>query len=208
MVDYTLHSFLESGNSYKPALMLELAQADWQTKWVNFFDGEHRSPEYLAQNSMGEMPLLIDHSEDDLAISQSGVILYHLAEKLGKFGPENAEEEREVMRWILFDNHKLTGYVSVFRFLYKFMGKGDTPEGKFMQGRMINAIKTLNRHLDGRDFAVANRLTIADLSMVGYLYWPDHFAVDWGDFPNIEAWLKRISELPNYKTPEDILPTS
>jgi len=170
VVDYTLHSFLESGNSYKPALMLELAQADWQAKWVNFFDGEHRSPEYLEKNNMGEVPLLIDHSEDDLPVSQSGVILYHLAEKLGKFGPENAAEEREVMRWILFDNHKLTGYVSVFRFLNKFMGKGDTPEAKFMQGRMINAIKVLNRHLEGRDFAVANRLTIADLSMVGYLY--------------------------------------
>lgn len=207
MADYTLHCFLESGNSYKPALMLQLCDADWTPRWVNFFKGEHRSPEFLAQNAMGEVPLLIDHTEGDAAISQSGVQLWHLAGKLGQFGPENDAEEREILRWILFDNHKLTGSVSVYRFLRKFMGKGDTPEAEFMKGRMVQAIKTLNRHLDQRHWVAADRPTIADLSLAGYLFWPDHFDVSWTDYPNIDAWLKRIAALPNYKTPEELLPT-
>ena len=57
---------------------------------------------------MGEVPMLIDHTEGDLVLSQSGVMLWHLAKKLGRFGPQNDAEEREIMRWILFDNHKLT----------------------------------------------------------------------------------------------------
>ena len=208
MADYTLHCFLESGNSYKPALMLQLCSADWDAKWVNFFDGEHRKPEYLAQNAMGEVPMLIDHTEGDIAINQSGVMLYHLSEKLGQFGPNDKSEEREILRWILFDNHKLTGNVATYRFLKKFMGRGDTPEGEFTKGRMITAIKTLNRHLENRDWTVVDRPTIADISMAGYLFWPDHFGVDWDDYPNIKNWLARITTLPNYATPEEILPTS
>ena len=207
MADYTLHCFLESGNSYKPALMLQLSGSDWKPRWVDFFKGEQRSPEYLAINEMGEVPVLIDHTENDLTISQSGVMLHHLAKKTGKFGPRTAEEEREVLRWILFDNHKLTGYVSVYRFLNKFMGKGSSPEGEFMKGRMLNAVKTLNRHLTGRDWVAADRPTIADISLCGYLFWPDHFGLEWQDYPGIEAWLDRIRSLENWASPEALLPT-
>ena len=207
MTDFTLYCFLESGNSYKPAIMLELCEANWQAQWVNFFKAEHRSPEYLAMNSMGEVPALVDHTLDNAVINQSGVMLLHLSKHFDKFGPDNDEEYREIMRWILFDNHKLTGNLAVYRFLNKFMNKGDTPEAEFMQGRMIQAFKVLNRHLEGRDWTVGNKPTIADLSMIGYLYWPDHYNVTWDEYPNIKAWLERITNLPNYKTPEEILPT-
>ena len=207
MTDYTLHCFLESGNSYKPALMLQLCGADWQARWVNFFKGEHKSPEYLAQNEMGEVPMLIDHTEGDLAINQSGVMLYHLAEKTGKFGPQSDEEKREIMRWIMFDNHKLTGNVATYRFLAKFMGKGDTPEGEFTRGRMIQGLKILNRRLEAQDWVAADRATIADISLCGYLFWPDHFGVEWKDYPGIEAWLERIKGLDGWKSPEDLLPS-
>jgi len=208
MSDYSLYCFLESGNSYKPALMLELCEADWTAKWVDFFKGGHRAPEYLADNEMGEVPMLVDHSENDLVVNQTGVMLYHLAKKFEKYAPQTYEEEREVMRWILFDNHKLTGSIATYRFLNKFLGKGEEPEAVFMQGRMIQAIKVLNRRLEGRDWIAADRATIADISAIGYLTWPDHYNVTWDDFPNIAAWLERMSNLPNYKTPEQILPTA
>ncbi|MEO1398096.1 MAG: glutathione S-transferase family protein [Pseudomonadota bacterium] len=207
MADYTLHCFLESGNAYKTALMLQLAGADWEPEWVNFFKGEHRSPEYLAINSMGEVPTLVDHTQGDIAISQSGVQLWHLADRFEQFAARNAQEHREVLRWILFDNHKLTGNIATFRFLNKFMGKGETPEGEFTKARMIQAIKMLDRHLKDRDWTVGDRVTVADLSMVGYLMWPDHYGVTWDDYPNIKAWLERIQALPNFATPEEILPS-
>ena len=208
MADYTLHCFLESGNSYKPALMLELSGCDWHAEWVDFIKGgAHRSPEFLAMNSMGEVPVLVDHTEGDLVISQSGVMLYHLAKKTGQFAPETPDEEREVMRWILFDNHKLTGMLAPYRFMHKFMGKGETEAAQFCKGRMTSAFKTLNHHLNGRDWVAADRPTIADISMCGYLFWPQHFDTDWADFPHIDAWLKRIAGLSGYKSPEDILPT-
>ena len=208
MADFTLHCFLESGNAFKTALMLQLCGANWEARWVNFFEGEHRKPDYLAQNSMGEVPLLIDHTENDLPLSQTGVQLYHLCEKLDQFGPQDKWEDREILRWILFDNHKLTGNIATYRFLNKFMGKGDTPEGEFVKARMIQAIKMLNRHLDGRDWTAADRPTIADISLIGYLTWPDHYGVTWDDYPHIKNWLDRMASLPNYQPPEEILPTS
>ena len=207
MADFTLYSLIESGNAYKPALLLQLSGCDWKARWVDLFNGENKTPEYLAINEMGEVPVLIDHTEDDLAISQSGVMLYHIAGKTGKFGPKTPAEEREILRWILWDNHKLTGYVSAFRVLNKFMNKGDSQEAEFIRGRMNAALKILNRHLETNDWVAFDRPTIADISLCGYLFWPDHFRTDWADYPAIPEWLDRIKSLDNWAAPEDLLPS-
>ena len=74
MADYTLDCFSESGNAYKAALMLELSGADWEPRKVHFFKGETRGDEYRERNVMGEVPILVDHTENDLELTQSGVI--------------------------------------------------------------------------------------------------------------------------------------
>ena len=208
MPDFTLHCFTESGNAYKAALMLELCGADWEPHRVAFFTGETRRPEFREMNEMGEVPVLIDHTRrPELVLSQSGVILYHLGEHFGKFMPESEEEKLEVLRWILWDNHKLTSYSATYRFLRIFAGKGDTPEAEFMKGRMINAVKLFNRHMTGRDWVAADRPTIADFSCAGYLFWPDHYGMDGKDFPAIAAWTERLKTLDNWAPPEAILPS-
>ncbi len=207
MPDYTLHCFLESGNAFKPALMLQLSQADWAPKFVDFMNGANRTPEFRALNEMGEVPVLIDHTQDDAVITQSGVMLWHLADRYDQFAASNAQEHREVLRWILFDNHKFTGSLAAYRFMSHFMKKGDTPEAQFMKGRMIQAFKVLERRLDGRDFVATQGVSIADLSLAGYCFWPEHYDTDWNDYPNIKAWLERIGNLPNFATPEELLPT-
>jgi len=207
MADYTLHCFLESGNSYKPALMLQLTQSSWQAQWVDFFNGGNRTPEFRALNPMGEVPVLIDHTEDDLVLTQSGVMLYHIAKKTAQFMPETPAEEREVMRWMLFDNHKLTGNLATWRFMHKFMKKEGEPVTEFLKGRTMNALKIVERHLGEHDWLAGTRPTIADISACGYLFWPDDVGLDWKDFPAIDKWLERIQNLENWASPEDILPT-
>ena len=80
MSEYRLHCFAQSGNAYKPALALALAGADWQQVFVDFFNGETRTPAYRALNPMGEVPVL-EHRETRL--TQSGVILDYLTETAG-----------------------------------------------------------------------------------------------------------------------------
>lgn len=208
MADYTLRCFLESGNAYKVALMLQLCQADWRADWVDFFSGETRSEGFRGANVMGEVPVLIDHTQDDFTLSQSGAILLHLSDRFGKFVPGSRHEELDMIRWLFFDNHKLTANVAAYRFMSKFMKKEGEPETEFLKARAMSALKLVNAHLADNDWVAAGQATLADISMCGYLFWPDHIGVTWDDYPGIKAWLNRIENLPNWAPPEALLPTS
>lgn len=208
MADYTLKCFLESGNAYKAALMLTLCDADWQPEWVDFFNGETRGEDFRVSNAMGEVPVLIDHTQNDMKLSQSGVILMHLADQFGKFVPDSRLQELEMLRWMFFDNHKLTSYVATYRFMSRFMKKEGEPETEFLKGRAMGALKVLNTHLEHNEWMVAGQPTLADISICGYLFWPDHIGVTWDDYPGIEPWLQKIQDLPRWAPPEDILPSA
>ena len=203
MAEYTLYCFAQSGNAYKPALALELAGADWAPRFVDFFNGETRTPEYRAINVMGEAPVL-EHKGQRLA--QSGVILDYLAESLGKFGPADAAERREILRWLLWDNHKLTSYSATYRFLRTFTKDTDPAVLEVFRKRSETAWGVLDAHLSGRRYVVGDRLTIADLSLCGYLYFNDEMGVDWSAYPGIRAWLERIQSQPRWAHPYKLMP--
>ena len=151
MADYTLYCFAQSGNAYKAALMLNLCGADWQPRFVDFFNGETRTPAFRAINELGEVPVL---EQGGRRLGQSGVILDHLAQRFGKFGWADDDERREILRWLLWDNHKLTSYTATLRFLVSLMKTGETPVTEFLRARSNAALGVLNAHLDGRDFVL------------------------------------------------------
>ncbi len=203
MSDYTLYCFAQSGNAYKPALALALAGADWAPRFVDYFNGETRTPEYRAINVMGEVPVL-EHR--GVRLAQSGVILDYLAESLGKFGPADDAERREILRWLLWDNHKLTSYTATYRFLRAFTKDPDPAVVDVFRKRAEAAWGVLEAHLDGRRYVAADRLTIADLSLCGYLFFDDEIGVDWGAYPGIRAWLARIQTEPGWAHPYALMP--
>ncbi|MEH6741796.1 MAG: glutathione S-transferase family protein [Sulfitobacter sp.] len=203
-----LHCFGESGNAYKAALALELSGLDWEPVKVDFFGGETRTPEYRAEiNNLGEVPVMID---GDVKLTQSGVIQDYVAEKSGKFGGKDSAERREILRWVLWDNHKLSSMAGMTRFLMNFLPADKQPKEviAFNQGRLAAAYDLLNSHLEGRDWIVGDSITNADLSCCGYLYYPEEFGFDRTAYPNIDAWLTRISETPGWKAPYDLMPGS
>ncbi|MGJ8572331.1 MAG: glutathione S-transferase family protein [Hoeflea sp.] len=208
MTDFTLDCFMESGNAYKVALMLELSSADWAPRRVAFFTGQTRLPEFREMNIMGEVPVMAHHKVDgDVVLSQSGAILDYLSREFDRFGPANEHERREILRWMFWDNHKLTSYVATYRFMSLFQKKTDDPVTQFFHARAVNAFKVLDAHLAGRDFVVSGHPTIPDLSLCGYLFWPDQIGMDLTAYPNIAAWLDRIAALPGYKRPEELMPS-
>jgi glutathione S-transferase len=203
MAEYRLHCFAQSGNAYKAALMLNLCGADWEPVFVDFFNGATRTPEFRELNEMGEVPVL---EHEGTRLTQSGVILDFLASRFGKFGWQDEDERREILRWLLWDNHKLTSYIGTLRFLIRFMKTGETPVTEFLRGRMKAALTVLSNHLEGRTFVIGERPTIADISICGYLYFADEFGVDWADYPNVGAWLERIRALPGWVHPYELMP--
>ncbi|WP_373354429.1 glutathione S-transferase family protein [Pseudoroseicyclus sp. CXY001] len=204
-----LYCFGESGHSYKVALALALTGTPWEARFVDFFNGETRSPEFRQTlNVMGECPVYID---GDLKLTQSATILLHLVDETGKLGWADAAEKAEVLRWMFWDNHKMSGQIGVQRFLMNFL-----PEEKrspeilaYVGGRCRAALQVLEAALEGRDWIATSReVSIADLSCCSYLYYPEPFGFDRADWPNIDAWLDRIAALSGWAHPYDLMPGS
>jgi glutathione S-transferase len=207
MAEYQLYCFAQSGNAYRVALMLNLIGADWEPLFVDFFNGETRTAKYRSEiNEMGEVPVL---AHEHRKLSQSGVILTYLAERSGRFRPRNEDERLEALRWIIFDNQKLNGFLGPYRFLRCFAKPpGDPAVLGFLKGRIDNNLAIVEQRLAGRPYILGDEPTIADLSLVAYLYYPaDEFGFDIaGTHKNIAAWLERIKALPGWKHPYDLMP--
>jgi len=208
MAEYQLHCFAQSGNAYRAALMLNLIGADWEPLFVDFFaKGATRTAEYRTTvNEMGEVPVLVHGAKK---LSQSGVILTYLADHSGKFLPRGEDERLEALRWIIFDNQKVNGFLGPYRFLRNFAKPPGHPAVmEFLKGRIDNALGILDKRLAGRGYLLGAEPTIADLSLVAYLYYPaEEFGFDIAaQHRNIAAWLDRIKALPRWAHPYALMP--
>ncbi len=201
-----LYCFGESGHSYKAALALQLADIDWTPIFVDFFNGETRSDQYRNQvNEMGEAPVLVD---GDIKLTQSGVIQNYLYNRTGKHGGRDEAEKLEILRWILWDNHKLSSFAGNTRFLMNFFPKDKRPQPviDFNLARLKSSYGILENALTDKDFLVGNKISHADMTCCAYLYYPEPFGFERDDWPNIDRWLGNISTTPGWQHPYDLMP--
>jgi glutathione S-transferase len=206
MPAYRLHYFPESGNSYKLALMLTLCGETFEGVWTDFGGGVTRTAEWRANvNPMGEIPVL---EVDGVRLTQTAPILLKLAEQYGQFGAGNAQEQFELLRWLFWDNHKLTGYMASYRFQRTFMPSANPDVLKFLHGRIDDYLGILEGHLQDKAFVIGERPTVTDFSMMAYLHYPsDETGYEFAkSHPAIHAWLGRIAALPGWKSAYDLLP--
>jgi glutathione S-transferase len=153
MPSYRLHYFPESGNSYKLALMLTLCGQSFEPVWTDFAGGVTRTAEWRQTvNEMGEIPVL---EEDGVRLTQTAPILLKLAEQYGRFGGEGAQEKFEVLRWLFWDNHKLSGYMATYRFLRTFTPSPDPKVLAFLRKRLDDFLGILERHVQQSDLPQA-----------------------------------------------------
>jgi glutathione S-transferase len=205
---YRLNGFCQSGNTFKVAFALRAMRQPFETVFVDFIQGGvTRSPEWRATtNEMGEAPVL---EVGERRLTQSGAILTWLADRHGAFGGRDADERLEVLRWILFDNHKFTGYFAPHRYMKSFgPAAPDAAVMAWLRGRLDNAFGIVDKHLAGREYMVGDAPTIADFSLSGYLFFPveeSGYPVE-GRYPNIAAWLQRLKAIPGWADPYEVLP--
>jgi glutathione S-transferase len=204
---YRLHCFAQSGNSFKVAFMLRALKQPWEPVFVDYFRGGTREALWRDQtNEMGEAPVLED---GDRRLSQSGAILTYLARKHGAFGGKNEDEQIDVLRWLLFDNHKFTSYFATYRFSKSFVPTPPDPVIMgWLKGRIDGAFGIVDKHLATRSFMVGDAPTIADISMCAYLCYPkEESGYDLPvQFPNMAAWLKRVQAIDGYASPYEVMP--
>lgn len=204
MTNFKLYCFGESGNAYKAALMLQACGVAWEPVFVDFFNGEARSDAFRRDvNIMGEVPVL---KHEGRTYSQSGVILDYLAEVTRKFGAKSEDERREILRWMLFDNHKLTASIASLRYLVTLTKKPEGEVTEYLRKRALGALAVVNAHLADKTFIMGKRATIADFSLCGYLYYGDELPFDLEQHTHVMNWLDRIRALPGWKHPYDLMP--
>jgi glutathione S-transferase len=206
MPAYRLHYFPESGNSYKLALMLTLCGQTFEPVWTDFGGGITRTTEWRRSvNELGEIPVL---EVDGERLTQTAPILLMLARQYGRFGGETEAEQFELLRWLFWDNHKLTGTMATYRFLRTFTPSPDPQVLTFLRKRLDDYLSILERHLERNVFAIGDKPTVADLSMMAYLHFPgDETGYDFvTSHPAVAAWLLRLSALPGFRSAYDLLP--
>ena len=137
---------------------------------------------------------------------RSGAIQQYLVDKTGKLGgkPEN---KYEVLRWVLWDNHKMSSQAGLLRFLSNFLPEEKRPKEamNFLNGRLQIAYKVLDDALSSNDWLVGDSISVADISCCGYLFYEEPFGFNRKEWDNINYWLTRISQQPKWKHPYDLM---
>ena len=173
MSDYQLYCFAQSGNAYRAALMLNLIGAKWEPIWDDFLARRRSARRSFREsiNEMGEAPVLVDGMARSL-VSRASILTYPRARRASSC-PRAKTKNLSRCAWIIFDNQKVNGFLGPYRFLKNFVKTpADPAVMTFMKGRIDGALAIVNKRLNGRQFLVSDKPTIADVSLTAYLYYP------------------------------------
>lgn len=188
------YDFNESGNGYKVRLLLSHLQIPHERIEMDILRGETRTPEYLALNPNGRIPLLL--FEDGRTLAESNAILFFLAENT-PYWPEDSFLRAEVMQWMFFEQYSHEPYIAVVRF-WTFAGELAAHEAELPERRRRGeaALDVMEKQLSSRDFFVGDRYSIADIALYAYTHVAHEGGFNLSGRPNVTKWLTRVASQP------------
>lgn len=192
-----LYDFNGSGNGYKVRLMLSLLDTPYELHERDILAGETRTPEFLAMNPNGRIPLLELDTSGYLA--ESDAILYYLAEGTS-YWPEDRLDRARVLQWMFFEQYNHEPSVAVARFIVHFL-PSDHPRHNdlpALREKGHAALQVMEDHLAEYDWMAAGRPTIADLALFAYTHVAGDGGIALDDYAAINAWMTRIRDLPGF----------
>jgi glutathione S-transferase len=199
---YKLYSMQRSGNSYKVRLALALLAAPYRAIEIDILQGESRTPEFLAKNPSGQVPLL--EVEEGRYLAESNAILWFLAVGTSLV-PEDRLGRAEALQWMFFEQHALEPNIGAAYFWLSLVKGGRDLQTHALEDWMERgyaALQVMENHLRIHDYFAAGQLTVADIALYGYTHVADRCDFDLAAFPSIRAWLKRIQQTPRFVTME------
>ena len=188
----TLYDYLPSGNGYKIRLLLSPLGVRFRLVEKDIMKGETRTPDFLAINPNGRIPVL--ELEDGRRLAESDAILFYLAEGT-RFLPEERLARAEVLQWMFFEQYSHEPYIAVARFWTHYLGKAVDAE---KTERGYQALDVMERHLGVRQFFVGERYTIADVALYAYTHVAHEGGFNLVAYPNVRAWLGRVASEPGH----------
>ncbi len=190
-----LYDYLPSGNSYKVRLLASYLGLSYD--WINLdiHKGETQTPQYKALNPAGQIPLLV--LDDGRKIAESNAILYFLAEGTPYF-PCTAFDQAKCLQWMFWEQYRHEPSIAVARFIHMYKADERADELPRLMERGNDALSVMDNHLAERLFFVGNAPTIADIALYAYTHVAGEGGFTLSDYPNVTAWLDRVSDHPKH----------
>ena len=197
---YTLYSMQRSGTCYKVRLALAQMRIPHKLVEIDILQGQSRTPEFLAKNPDGHVPLL--EVEPGRYLAESNAILWYIAGGTA-MAPEDRIQRAEILQWMFFEQHSLEPNLGAAWFWLTLVKGGrelqlHAVEDWTEQG--YRALRVMEKHLETHRFFAADRYTVADIALYAYTHVAHECGFDLTGFTHIRNWLHRISRQPDYIT--------
>lgn len=195
---YKLYTMQHSGNSYKVRLALALLDMPYEAIEIDILKGESRTPDFLARNPSGQVPLL--EVAEGRYLAESNAILWYVAAG-SALAPESRLDRADMMQWMFFEQHALEPNIGAAYFWLSLVKGGRELHAHSLEDwteRGYRALQLMEHHLEGRRYFAAGQLTVADIALYGYTHLADQCGYDLSGFPAVRAWLRRIEQEPRF----------
>src|SRR5436190_17358609 len=195
---YTLYSMQRSGNCYKVRLALAQLDIPYRLTEVDILKGDTRTPEFLAKNPSGRVPLL--EVAPGRYLPESNAILWYIAGG-SSLAPEDRIERAEALQWMFFEQHSLEPNLGAARFWLTMIKGGRDLQRHSLEDWMekgYQALGVMEKHLAHHRFFAAHRYTIADIALYAYTHVAPESGFDLALFPAIHRWLRRVARQSGY----------
>ena len=191
-----------SSSSYKPMLYLSLARLPFSFRTVNLKIGKQNEPEHLARNRYGKVPVL---QHRGLTIVQSNVILSYLAQTTGCFEGKTEQDRWTAREWLDWEPDAISNVAKVRH--YSRFREVDPAVMAYFRPLAEDALSFVEQSLDGRDWLVGDRCSIADIGCWGRMVFMAEGGMNIENWPHLLAWANRIKAMPGFALPYDLIPS-
>ncbi|HET7649713.1 MAG TPA: glutathione S-transferase family protein [Gammaproteobacteria bacterium] len=197
--EYVVYGMRDSGNCYKVRLTLEQLQQPYRWVEINSARGETRTPEFLAKNPNGKVPLL--ELEPGKYLAESNAIIAYLADGTALF-PADRWQRAQTLQWMFFEQYSHEPYVAVARFIMKRL-PADNPRHQDLprlRERGYQAFGVMEKHLTQTPFFGGDAYCVADIALYAYSHKAAEGGFDLSPYPAVRAWLDRVAAQPGFVT--------
>jgi glutathione S-transferase len=192
---YKVYGMSDSGNSYKVKLLLTQLQQPFEWVEMDILKRETRTPQFLAMNPNGKVPLL--EVAPGRYLAESNAILCFLAEGTA-YLPADAWQRAQVMQWLFYEQYSHEPYIATARFILHSLKNPDEPTLPMKTERGYAALGVMEQHLVQQQFFVDSAYSIADVALYAYTHVAHEGGFDLAAYPAVRAWLARVSHQPRY----------
>ena len=194
---YKVYGDYKSGNCYKVKLMLNLLGIPYQWVDVDILNGDTQTPEFLAKNPNGKIPVLELAHGDTLA--ESNAILFYLAQG-SPLWPTEPRQQAEVLKWLFFEQYRHEPYVAVARFIVHYLGRPESQEARLdgLKAGGEKALAVLEQQLKQSPYLCGESPTIADIALYAYTHVAEEGIFSLQGWPAIRDWIARIEAHPRH----------